>query len=113
MSIARPMQRDAVLFAPNGQMVKWSSVLHRAEVISCQRAYEAAVNEQTVGPAAYRDVQGSWERGLAVEEWRILQASAALDSCKGHLVDLAVVAGDGDIALSLAEDARDAVNPHP
>lgn len=45
-----------VLFAPNGQMVKWSPGTTEAEKAAARRAYRAAVNEKTATPEDYRDV---------------------------------------------------------
>ncbi len=45
-----------VLFAPNGQMVKWSPATTEAEKAAARRAYDAAVAEKTATPDDYSDV---------------------------------------------------------
>lgn len=45
-----------VLFAPNGQMVKWSPGTTEDEKSAARRAYQAAVAEKTASPADYSDV---------------------------------------------------------
>lgn len=45
-----------VLFAPNGQMTKWSSFCTGQEKNAATRAYDAARREKNAGPDAYRDI---------------------------------------------------------